>query len=300
MNLNEFEEKIKAHGKNVKKYVAPPFDIEREDLNNMKKSTKIKVSFLLSAVIVCVLAVTAFAAYNYLTAKQVADKFDDPILADNFKENEIQVKTIKDGKYKVTLLGLTSGKNISKFESSSWELFPDRTYAAVAVEKTDGSAMTYDDEVLVTPLIEGLAPWQYNICTMNGGWQGQIIDGVLYRIVDFDSIEYFADKHIYLAVLDQTFYSIDAYNYDEKTGLISVKESYDGTNILFDLNVDKSKADPVKAEEYLDKINKEMEGSDDDSENPEDNDNDTGDLEEEIKHIEIATDGNGKFVITEK
>ena len=300
MNLNEFEEKIKAHGRNVKKYVAPPFDIEREDLNNMKKSTKIKVSFLLSAVIVCVLAVTAFAAYNYLTAKQVANKFDDPILADNFKENEIQVKTIKDGKYKVTLLGLTSGKNISKFESSSWELFPDRTYAAVAVEKTDGSAMTYDDEVLVTPLIEGLAPWQYNICTMNGGWQGQIIDGVLYRIVDFDSIEYFADKHIYLAVLDQTFYSIDAYNYDEKTGLISVKESYDGTNILFDLNVDKSKADPVKAEEYLYKINKEMEGSDDDSENPEDNDNDTGDLEEEIKHIEIATDGNGKFVITEK
>ena len=84
MNLNEFEEKIKAHGQNVRKYIAPPFDIEREELNNMRKSKKIITSFLLSAALICALAATVFAAYNYLTAKQTAEELDYHILAENF------------------------------------------------------------------------------------------------------------------------------------------------------------------------------------------------------------------------
>ncbi len=254
MNLNEFEEKIKVHGQGVKNYITPPFDIEREELN-MKKSSKFKISFLLSATIVCMLAVTAFAAYNYLTAKQTAEKLGNHILAESFSDSEIPPEIITDGNYKVALLGITSGKNISEFES----VIPERTYAAIAIEKTNGESITYDDEILVTPLIQGLAPWKYNIFTLDGGRMSQIIDGVLYTIVEFDSVEYFADRHIYLAVLDQTFYSTEAYDYDEKTGIISKKESYNGTNILFDLNLDKSKADPKKAAEYLDKLNRQLE-----------------------------------------
>ncbi len=298
MNLNEFEEKIKAHGQDVKKYITPPFDIEREELNDMKKSRKITTSFLLSAAIICLLAVTVFAAYNYLTAKQVADKFDNHILAENFEDSDMSGEVITDGKYKAVILGITSGKNISEFESSSWEVFPDRTYIAAAVEKTDKSAMTYDDEILVTPLIEGLRPWQYNIFTMNGGRQSQIIDGVLYTIVEFDSIEYFADRHIYLAILDQTFYSTEAYNYDEETGLMSINESYDGTNILFDLKVDKSKADPIKAAEYLAKIDA-MREDDNYEEDSDTEDEEYNRSEEAAEYVEVFTDGDSTFIIKE-
>lgn len=298
MNLNEFEEKIKAHGQNVRKYIAPPFDIEREELNNMRKSKKIITSFLLSAALICALAVTVFAAYNYLTAKQTAEELDYHILAESFN-NDAPSEIITDGKYKAALLGITFGKNISEFE----DVIPDRTYAAIAIEKTDGSDMTYDDEILVTPLIEGLKPWQYNIYTMDGGRQSKIIDGVLYTIVEFDSVEYFADRHIYLAVLDQTFYTTEAYNYDEKTGVISVNEGYNGTNILFELKVDKSKANPNKAAEYLDKIDKKING-DDVSDDLDEELGESGavgeNYYEEIKHIEISTDENSNFVIRER
>ncbi len=305
MNLNEFEEKIKAHGQNVRKYIAPPFDIEREELNNMRKSKKIITSFLLSAALICALAATVFAAYNYLTAKQTAEELDYHILAENFN-NDAPSEIITDGKYKAALLGITFGKNISEFE----DVIPDRTYAAIAIEKTDRSDMTYDDEILVTPLIEGLKPWQYNIYTMDGGRQSKIIDGVLYTIVEFDSVEYFADRHIYLAVLDQTFYTTEAYNYDEKTGVISVNEGYNGTNILFELEVDKSKANPAKAAEYLDKIDKKINGGDASSgEEPNESGDDVSyeldeesgeNAYEEIKHIEISTDENSNFVIKER
>lgn len=254
MKLDKFEQKIKNHGQNVKNYITPPFNIESEDLSDMKKPIKITASFVLAAAIISILTITVFAAYNYLTAKQVAEKLDNPILAQKFNDSEIPAEIITDGKYKVALLGITSGKNISEFES----VIPDRTYAAIAIEKTNGEDITYDDEILVTPLIEGLKPWQYNIFTLDGGRMSQIIDGVLYTIVEFDNIEYFADRHIYLVVIDKIFYSTEAYNYDEKTGLISVNENYNGTNILFDLNIDKSKANPIKAAEYLNKIEKEM------------------------------------------
>lgn len=118
--------------------------------------------------------------------------------------------------------------------------------------------MTYDDEILITPLIEGYEPWIYNIFTMNGGYSENIIDGILYRIIEFDNIEYFADRSVYLAVLNNGFYNINAYNYDIKTGLITRNNDYNGTNILFNLDMDKSKANPQKAKEYISKIQNEI------------------------------------------
>ena len=156
------------------------------------------------------------------------------------------------------VLGIASGENLSKFESSSWELFPEKTYAVVAVEKTDGSPMSFDDQILVTPLIEGLRPWEYNIFTMNGGYTADIIDGVLYRIIEFDNIEYFADRNVYIAVLSEAFPDNTAYSFDETTGAIAPKDDYNGTNILIKLELDKSKADPKKAMEYLNKLNEDM------------------------------------------
>lgn len=114
--------------------------------------------------------------------------------------------------------------------------------------------MTYDDELMISPLIEGLEPWKYNIMTMHGGYTADIIDGVLYRIIQCDSVEYFADKTVYLAVSDTRIDGSQPYIFDEDTGKISSDENYDGTNILFELKLDSSKADSEKAAEYLKKI----------------------------------------------
>lgn len=197
---------------------------------------------------------SVFAAYRLLNPKEVALMLDDKKLAENFEDTGAQYTSVTDGEYKATLLGITSGENLSEYVSSSSELFPEKTYVAVAIEHVDGTPMSYDDEILVSPLIEGLNPFEYNIFSMNGSYSANIKDGILYRICEFDSIEYFADRNIYLAVLSEGFLNNKSYSYDESTGKISAQEDYDGTNMLIPLELDKSLANSEKAEEYLRKL----------------------------------------------
>lgn len=81
------------------------------------------------------------------------------------------------------------------------------------------------------------------------------LGGVLYRIIEFDSIELFADRSIYMAVLSDMFINNRAYSYDEETGAIAPREDYGGTNLLIKLKLDKSKAVPARATEYPEKLN---------------------------------------------
>lgn len=264
MKIADFEKRLQEHAKITKSIIAAPFDIESEEINMLKKKQhSIKRTILIAAVIVCLIGATVFAAFHLLSAKDAANRLGDTKLAKCFSGQQGALSdTVSDGEYKAAVLGITSGKNLSKFKSSSWKVFPERTYAVVAVEKTDGTPMTFDDQILVTPLIEGLNPWQYNIFTMNGGYTADIIDGVLYRIIEFDNIEIFADRNVYMAVLSEQFLDNTSYSFDEKTGSISPKEDYKGTNILIKLKLDKSKANPKKAAEYLNKLNETEETAD--------------------------------------
>lgn len=253
MKLTELEKRLEKHAENVKNNMTAPFCIESEEFTVMKKFN-LKRLVIAAAIILCITGATVFGAYfcrNYLSAGEAAKKLGDIKLAENLKDAKESGAPVCDGEYKAAVLGIVSGEELSDFKSSSWDTFPERTYAVVAVEKTDGSPMSFDDEILVSPLIEGLSPWEYNIFTMNGGYQADIIDGVLYRIVEFDSIEYFADRKVYMAVMSGGFINNRAYAYDENTGEISPKEDFEGTNILIELTLDKSKADPEKAAEYL-------------------------------------------------
>lgn len=254
MGLSDFEKRMYDHASSVKNTLAYPFKIESEELIMTKEKFSMRKTVLIAVAIICILGTTVFAAYHYLTAKDVANTFGDTELAKYFGEHGAISETITDGGYKATVLGIVSGENISNFESSAWEIFPERTYAVVAVEKTDGTSMTFEDTILVSPLIEGLKPWEYNIFRMNGGYQSNIIDGVLYRIIEFDSIEYFADRKVYMAILSDSFIDNKPYSYNEETGVITANKDYEGTNILIELELDKSKADPDKAEQYLKKV----------------------------------------------
>lgn len=236
--------------------------------------TKRKFNFkwvILAAAIICLIGTSVYAAVKLLSPKEIAGELGDKTLAEYFGEGAMS-ETKTDGKYKATVLGVTSGEKISDFKASVWEVYPDRTYVAVAVEKTDGSEMTYDDEILVTPFISGLDPQRYNIITMHGGYSAKIIDGILYRIIECDSIEYFADRNLYIGIADTVFPKKGQFDFDESAGNISENKEYSGTNILFELKLDKSKANPEKAQEYLKSLENQSGEADEEADTDEDTD----------------------------
>ncbi|MDD6290196.1 MAG: hypothetical protein PUA77_00180 [Lachnospiraceae bacterium] len=227
---------------------------ERREMNRNKKW------MAAAAAVACVLAVAVSvgAAGRYLSSRQVAEEFNMDNMAKAFSEgNGIEInQTQTYGDYNVTLLGVTSGANLGWPQPE--EIEKEKTYAVVAIEKTDGTPMpdgTDDQEMpqdfFVSPLIEGYNPLNFNVMTMDGSVTWDVINGVEYRIVECDNVEIFADHKLHLCVMNSTFYNKDAYNYDPETGVITPNADYTGMNLLFDLPLDASKADPQKVEEYL-------------------------------------------------
>ena len=164
------------------------------------------------------------------------------------------------GAYRVTLLSIVSGEKLSEYPyyGENEDIVSDRTYAVVAIENVKEIPMpnTSEDEYgelefFVSPLIGDYNPAVYNIASMSGNYTDMTIDGILYRLLECDNVEMFAEHKLYLCVSEGIFFNTEAYNYDKETGQISRNEAYEGLNALFDLPVDVSKANPKKAAEYI-------------------------------------------------
>ncbi len=209
-----------------------------------------------AAVVLCTATFTVFAVTRLMSANEAAKALDKPALASAFtKDGAVSVDdSVTSGGYTVTFLGLTSG---SELDESISDVEADKTYAVVAIEREDNKAMTGTEQFFVSPLIGGLNPALYNIVTMNGGYTEKVMDGVLYRIIDCDSVEIFADRGLYLAVADGTFYNNNTLNVNESTGELSVNKAYSGLSALFKLPIDAAKADKTLARVYLDNMFKE-------------------------------------------
>ena len=227
---------------------------ERQTMNRNKKwMTAVAACACLLAV-----PVSVGAASRYLSSREVAEEFHMENMAEVFSKGDgIEVnQTQTYGDYSVTFLGVANGANLGWPQPE--ELEKEKTYAVIAIEKTDGTAMpdgTDDNEIpqdsFVSPLMEGYNPVNFNAVTMNGFVTWDVINGVEYRIVECDNVEIFADHKLHLCVMDSIFYNKNAYNYDSKTGAITPNADYAGMNLLFDLPLDASKADSRKAEEYV-------------------------------------------------
>lgn len=220
------------------------------------------VTAAIAAVVIATGGLTAYAAWNYLNPGQVAEEVGDRKLAKSFqKEDAIHTNDSQTyGNYTITMLGVVSGKNVSNFVSieDDGTVNDDGTYAVIAIKKKDGSKMpdTSEDEYsekpfLATPFIKGEDPLHMNIFYMGGGATNCVVDGVRYQIFQCDNLECFAKRGVYVGVLDEQFYNVDAYHFDKKTGEISRNEEFDGVNALFRLPLDESKADEKAAEEKL-------------------------------------------------
>lgn len=252
-----------------------PMDIPEKGLNDQilhrvkeKKVMKqyyqkrIPAAAIAAACAVMICSGTAFAAYKYLTPTEAAAEASDDALQKAFQSegavyvNETQVS----GGYKITLLGSVAGRNISDFliQDGQGNIKEDRIYTVVAFEHADGTPIpdtgsgAYEDNpMFISHYIRGLNPNWYNAVTMNGGYTEFVKNGTAYRIMEMDNIEMFADRGIYVGVNSGVLYDSNAYLYNDSTGEISCNESYQGVTALFNLPIDKSKADAAAAESYL-------------------------------------------------
>lgn len=204
-----------------------------------------KVAVFVICLLVC--SGTVYAAYHLLSAGEAALKLGDEKLADKFSELSHDVVFQENETFRAAYLGEVTGKNLSQYAINAEE---EKTYFVMAIERIDGKKITYDDNILVSPFVKGMAPWQFNIYVMGGGYAGQIVDDVLYMIYECGNLELFADKGVYLGVTDSAP-SAESYQYDSQTGIIFSNAEYSGLSLLFELELDPSKADPQKAEEYL-------------------------------------------------
>lgn len=240
----------------------PDFWLNQRILNQVKEQKSMKrktmrrlpAAALAAALLLGAGSLTAFAAWKYLAPEDVAeDVMHDKKLAEAFLTDAAIVvnETQSYGGYNVTLLGIISGSELSSYSGNS----KDRTHVVVAIENADGTPMIQEEtDIFVSPLIRGYHPSFYNAASMGGGYSEKVEDGVLYRIVECDTVEIYSDRDIYLCVNDGTFYEPKAYCYDSETGVISRNEEYNGLNALFDLNLDASKADPERGKEYMEDI----------------------------------------------
>lgn len=238
----------------------------------MKRAGRIPAIALLAALVLGAGSVTAYAAWKYLAPEKVTEQINEQKLTDAFSSEDAIIinETQSFGGYDVTLLGIVSGKNLIELhkKSSNGYISTDQTYSVVAIEASDGIPMddTYTEQsFFVSPLIKGYHPKDYNAASMHGGYTDIIEDGILYRIAECDNVEMFADCGLYLCVSDTTFYSSDAYVFDESTGEISRNEAYTGLNALFHLPIDAAKADPAAAEEYIRSLGINQDGKADDA-----------------------------------
>lgn len=245
-------------------------DMERkENMINYEKNKNFKKSSVKSwkhaaaaaaIAVAMVSSITAYAAWRYFSAKDVAAEIADNRLAQEFEQNNWmdECETQTYGNYDITLLGIVSGDEISSHlsKTDSGEIDGDKTYMAVAIAHSDGTPMpdsskTDEEQFYVSPYIEGLDPARYNASVLGGNNTLFVSDGIQYRLLETDNIECFADRKIYMGVSEGEAYDDKAYVYDSVSGDISRNESYEGVNALFTLSIDSNLADQKKAAEVI-------------------------------------------------
>lgn len=226
-------------------------------LGRRKRRFSVAVIAALAAVTI---SVSAFAAARYFSPNEVARHLGQPAIAQAFTGPEAVKleESVVAGPYRFTLHGLVTGAGLSRFFENGEPLLNDRTYAVVSIAKEDGSPMTpvkdrtgEENSFFISPLVRGQAPWQLNAATMNGGYSEFVADGILYRLIETDGIEMFADRGLYMAVTSEPFIDNSVFAFDATTGDISIRADAKGINVLFDLPIDPAKADPAAAERYL-------------------------------------------------
>ena len=215
------------------------------------------------AACVCVLAtgsITAYAAYHFLNPAQIAEETHNVRLSNAFESDcsiEINETQISNG-YRITLLGLVSGENLEAYVPGDKKSEIDRkkTYAAFAIERVDETDIKVDN-LCISALVNGIPFSDMNNANMGGSLTWFVQDGVLYELYTCDNLEIFADRGVYLGVVDMFGRENAAFHMEEEDGAYRKVEDYEGTAALFQLPLDKTLADEAAVQQYLEELKKE-------------------------------------------
>lgn len=257
--MKESFEKIKPSDETRQRMLRNVINTAQTDKNSnlwhsVGKEFFMKKVVIAAVVAVCILAVSgsAYAAYSWLNAKEAVSEIGYEKLSKYFDIDKDVIQVEENDTYRAAFLGIVSGSNIND-QILEEDIDKKLTYIVTVVKRKDGKDMTADDEIVVSPFIRGIRPMDFSIYSIHGGVAMMRKDGVLYVLTECDDLEIFADREVYLAVMDGANMG-EGYNYDEKTGLIERSKDFDGLNLLFELDLDKSKADPEKARKYIDEM----------------------------------------------
>lgn len=229
----EYEPEVWLNAKIVNKVKEPM---------KMNKRRRVSIVTLVTVLVLCVGSVSVYAMWRYLSPDQVAEKTGDGSLAAALTGEDAVVinESQSYGKYKVTLMSIVSGESLSNHTQYHNSIpHTDRSYVVIAIENADGQPLTGDElreaGLYVSFFVSGYKPWQMDVAAMAGSCSDVDEDGIVYRIMSCDNIEQYIGNKLYLCAQDGNFYNVNAYDYDEATGLISRKDTYGGLNALFDV-----------------------------------------------------------------
>ena len=211
---------------------------------------RVKKTSLLVAAAVALLAVTVSAAVLWLTPAQVADRVEEPLLAEAFQGEDAIVlyESLTAGDYQITLAGMVSGEDLSVPTDYNGEIINDRTYAVFRVARADGEPLTDYPNLSYSPLVDGYHVRCVNAWTLGTTTQQFIQDGVIYCLFDCRNLEMFADHPVRFAIYEGGVPNTDLFSMAED-GTISLRENVVGA--LFTLPLDESRADPAAAQAFV-------------------------------------------------
>ena len=223
-------------------------ELEQEEPNmTFRKTRKIVIAV---AAAVAVLAVSVSAAVLWLSPSEVADRVEEPLLAEAFQGDGAVVldESVTAGDYQITLAGMVSGEDLSVPTEYNGEIINDRTYAVFRVARADGAPLTDYPNLSYSPLVDGYHVRCVNAWTLGTTTQQFIEDGVIYCLFDCRNLEMFADHPVRFAIYEGGVPNTDLFSMAED-GTISLRENVVGA--LFTLPLDASKADPEAAQAFV-------------------------------------------------
>lgn len=243
--------------------------ISLEDIMSEKRSYRQR-SKVVAAVVCTVILLgsgSVYAANHYLNSSQIVDEISaDSALSKAFADKDAITinETQTSNGYNITLLGLVSGEKLGLYvpDETKKEVSDKHSYAALAISKSDGSKMS-NRNFCVSPLINGEAFTDVNAATLNVGLSWFEKDGVIYELIECDNLEIFADRGVYLSLVDDFGDEVAAFRMDEATGKYHKVKDYAGTSALFTLPLDKDKADTMAADKFLVSLRREADSETD-------------------------------------
>lgn len=224
----------------------------RRRIMSRKQFIRVCLAVLL---LLALLTFAAIAGIRLLSPREVALTMQNDAVAALFETdgNAPEPQTVTDGDYTVTLLGVASAERLVDYFNV--ETKEPHSYAVLCVGRTDGAPVTPEEgaSFLFLPLISGYEPTRLAPFTMTIGRSAVYLDGLMYTLVDMIDLTPFADRALWLLLMQSSFPTADVVTIDANGDPVYT-DGYTGTHARFRLPVDPAKADAQKAAELLRQI----------------------------------------------